>query len=285
MSIIVDGKKIASDILADVRIRVDKLKKNGHTPRLAVVLVGDDKPSHTYARKKQQAAECIGIEFLRCAFPADITKDALIAEILQIQADHELSGMIIQLPVPEKLWPHTREIVDHIDINIDVDCLSHRALGRVLMGASPLVPPTPGAIMEILRYHRVDLHGKHVCLIGRGDLIGRPLAAMLMHEHVALSVHGRATQNITDFTKTADIIITGVGKPDILTAKMVKDGVIVIDAGIVFKGHQISGDVDFAGVAPKASIITPVPGGVGPITVAKLLENTAISAAACITCS
>ncbi|OGF26641.1 hypothetical protein A2242_01645, partial [Candidatus Falkowbacteria bacterium RIFOXYA2_FULL_47_9] len=231
-----------------------------------------------YVRQKQKAAEQIGVEFLRCAYPTAIGKDALIAEIKKIQKRHKLSGLIIQLPVPEKLWPHTREIVNNIDINIDVDCLSHLALGKVLMNASPLVPPTPGAILEILRYYKINLKGKNVCLIGRGDLIGRPLTAILTHEPVALSVHGRATKNLSDFTKTADIIITGVGKKNILTAPMVKKGVVVIDAGITFADKKIGGDVDFAGVAKKAGLITPVPGGVGPITVAKLLENTIISA-------
>jgi len=278
MATIVDGRKIAAKILENLRRRVQKLKRKGATPMLAVVLVGDDKPSHTYVRQKQKAAEQIGVEFLRCAYPTAIGKDALIAEIKKIQKRHKLSGLIIQLPVPEKLWPHTREIVNNIDINIDVDCLSHLALGKVLMNASPLVPPTPGAILEILRYYKINLKGKNVCLIGRGDLIGRPLTAILTHEPVALSVHGRATKNLSDFTKTADIIITGVGKKNILTAPMVKKGVVVIDAGITFADKKIGGDVDFAGVAKKAGLITPVPGGVGPITVAKLLENTIISA-------
>ena len=278
MATIVDGRKIAAKILENLRRRVQKLKRKGATPMLAVVLVGDDKPSHTYVRQKQKAAEQIGVEFLRCAYPTAIGKDALIAEIKKIQKRHKLSGLIIQLPVPEKLWPHTREIVNNIDINIDVDCLSHLALGKVLMNASPLVPPTPGAILEILRYYKISLKGKNVCLIGRGDLIGRPLTAILTHEPVALSVHGRATKNLSDFTKTADIIITGVGKKNILTAPMVKKGVVVIDAGITFADKKIGGDVDFAGVAKKAGLITPVPGGVGPITVAKLLENTIISA-------
>jgi methylenetetrahydrofolate dehydrogenase (NADP+)/methenyltetrahydrofolate cyclohydrolase len=278
MAIIVDGKKIAAEILENLRSRVQKLKRRGVTPALAVVLVGDDKPSHTYVHQKQKAAEQIGVEFFRCAYPATIKKDALISEIKKIQKRHKLSGLIIQLPVPENLWPHTREIVNNIDIKIDVDCLSHLALGKVLMNASPLVPPTPGAILEILRYYKINLKNKNVCLIGRGDLIGRPLAAMLTHEPVALSIHGRSTKNLSDFTKTADIIITGVGKKNLLTAAMVKKGVVVVDAGVTFTGKQISGDVDFINVAKKARLITPVPGGVGPITVAKLLENTVISA-------
>ena len=274
---IADGKKIASEILQDLEKRVKALKKQNKQPALAVVLVGDDKPSHTYVRQKQKAAEQIGVEFYKLEYPANIGKDELIAEIKKAQKERKLSGLIVQLPVPESLWPYTREIVDNIDIRLDVDCLSHCALGRVMMNVSPIVPPTPGAIMEILKYYQIALENKHVCLIGRGDLIGRPLASMLTHEKVALSVHGRGTRNLADFTQTADIIITGVGQKNLLTGDMVKDGVVVIDAGITFTDGKIGGDIDFDSVAKKASLVTPVPGGVGPVTVAKLLENVVIS--------
>ncbi|PIR97448.1 MAG: bifunctional methylenetetrahydrofolate dehydrogenase/methenyltetrahydrofolate cyclohydrolase [Candidatus Doudnabacteria bacterium CG10_big_fil_rev_8_21_14_0_10_41_10] len=274
MATIVDGKKISKEILGDLQTRVKALVGKHNQPHLAVVLVGNDKPSQTYVGMKEQAAEKIGIKFSRFEFPGDISKEELILEIKKIQNTHGLSGLIVQLPVPEKLWPHTREIVDTIDLGIDVDCLSHLSLGRVMMNNSPIVPPTPGAILEILKYYKVDLQGKHVCLVGRGDLIGKPLAAIFMNMRVALSVHGRDTKNLSDFTKTADVIITGVGKKNILTAEMVKDGCVVIDGGVSFEGGKMAGDVDFENVQKKASLITPVPGGVGPITVAKLLENT-----------
>ncbi|PIS05089.1 MAG: bifunctional methylenetetrahydrofolate dehydrogenase/methenyltetrahydrofolate cyclohydrolase [Candidatus Buchananbacteria bacterium CG10_big_fil_rev_8_21_14_0_10_42_9] len=277
MVTIVDGKAIAQDILEDLKGRVQKLKAQNKQPALAVVLVGDDKPSHTYVTKKQESAKDIGIDFFRFEFPASVSKDELIAEVEKIQAEKNLSGMIIQLPVPEGLWNDTREIVNHINLDIDVDCLSYPALGKVLMGKSPFVPPTPGAIMHILKYHQVSLDGKNICLVGRGDLIGKPLAGMLLNEKVAFSVHGRSTKNLADFTLAADIIITGVGKKDVVTSDMVSEGAMIIDAGVTFVDGKMYGDVDFAGVKDKASLITPVPGGVGPITVAKLLENTVIS--------
>ncbi len=274
MTQIVAGKKIAQKILDDLELRTKRLKERNKEAALAVVIVGDDKPSHTYVKKKGEAAERVGITFFKFDFPVEITKDELIAELIKIQAEHKLTGMILQLPVPERLWPDTREIVNHIDINIDVDCLSHLALGRVMMNESILVPPTPGAIMEILDYYQVDLAGKEICLVGRGDLIGKPLAAMLLHRSVTLTVCGRATKDLARYTKTADIIITGVGKKDLVTGEMVKEGVVVVDAGVCFVDGKMYGDINYDSISQKASLVTPIPGGVGPITVAKLLENT-----------
>ncbi|MFA5987185.1 MAG: bifunctional 5,10-methylenetetrahydrofolate dehydrogenase/5,10-methenyltetrahydrofolate cyclohydrolase [Candidatus Paceibacterota bacterium] len=271
MTEIVDGKKIAGEILARLKERVSKMNIK---PTLAVVLVGDDEASRLYVGKKEAAAKDVGIKFLRFEFPESITKEALITELKKIQAENNLSGMIVQFPLPEKLWPDAREIVNNINPNIDVDCLSHISLGRVLMKESKIVPPTPGAVLEILKYHGVDLTGKNVCLVGRGDLVGKPLAAMLIQMPITLSVHGRSTKNLADYTRQADIIISGVGKAGLITADMVKDGAVVIDAGTAFSGGKTVGDVDFDSVKTKASIITLVPGGVGPITVAKLLENT-----------
>jgi len=274
MAIIIDGRKIAAAILENLKPRVETIKKRGLRPALAVLRVGQDKPSITYVRKKEESAQEIGVDFFKFEYPETISKEQLISEIEKVQTEHQLSGLILQLPVPEKLWPYTREIVNHINIDIDVDCLSHLALGRVMMNESPLVSPTPGAIMEILRFYQVDLAGKEVCLIGRGDLIGKPLAAMLLHEPVTLVTCGKSTVNLSHYTKSADIIITGVGKKDLLTGKMIKKGAVIIDAGVCFDNGKMFGDIDFESVNKKAAIVTPTPGGVGPITVAKLLENT-----------
>jgi len=278
MATIVDGKKIAAYILDDLATRVESIKKQGVKPALAVVRVGDNKPSITYVRKKEESARKISVDFFKFEYADGTDRETLITQIKEIQDKHRLSGMILQLPVPEHLWPFTREIVNHIDIGIDVDCLSHLALGRVMMKESPFTPPTPGAIMEILKYHKVDLQGKELCLIGRGDLIGKPLAAMLAHQPVTLVTCGKSTTDLSHYTKTADIIVTGVGKKDLVTGEMVKEGVIVIDAGVSFEAGVMYGDINFESVSKKASIITPTPGGVGPITVAKLLENVVKSA-------
>ncbi len=274
MAIIVDGKKIATTILEDLKTRVETIRKKGVVPALAVVRVGDNKPSITYIKKKEESAQKIGVDFFKFEYTDDTDKETLITRIKEIQAEHRLSGMILQLPVPEHLWPFTREIVNNININIDVDCLSHLALGRLMMKESPLVPPTPGAIMEILKYHQVDLKGKELCLVGRGDLIGKPLAAMLAYEPVTLVTCGKSTTDLSHYTKTADIIVTGVGKKNLISGNMVKEGAIVIDAGVSFEGERMFGDIEFESVKKKAFLVTPTPGGVGPITVVKLLENT-----------
>ena len=280
MGQIVDGKRIAEGILADLKKRVAVLKKKNIQPALAVIIVGHDQPSHTYVKKKGEAAEAIGLAFFKYEMPANTDKDTLISRIKEIQAEHDLSGLILQLPVPEKLWPSTREIVNHIHIGLDVDCLSHLALGRVMMNESPLLPPTPSAMLEVLKYHQIDLTGKEVCVVGRGSLIGKPLAAMLNNQPVTLVTCGRSTPDLSVYTKKADVIFSGVGKKDLITGKMIKAGAIVIDAGVCFdrpfgsSQDKMYGDVDFESVSKKAALVTPTPGGVGPITVAKLLENT-----------
>lgn len=274
MAQIVDGNKIASQILDNLKARVQNLKKKNITPALAVVIVGDDKPSHTYVKKKGESAQKIGVDFFKFEYADSTDKETLISRIKEIQAEHDLSGLIIQLPLPKKLWPATREIVNSINQGIDVDCLTYQSLGRVLMGTSPLVPPTPGAILEILKYHQIDLTGKEVCLVGRGDLIGKPLAAIFQTEPVTLITCGKSVSDLGRYTKTADIVICGVGKKDLVTGKMIKKGAVVIDAGVCFEGKEMFGDIDFESVKKQASLVTPTPGGVGPITVAKLLENT-----------
>jgi len=275
MATIVDGNIIAETILNNLKTRVAALKEKGVNPTLAVVLVGNDKASKMYIAKKQAAAVALGMTFLSFEFPENISQTALIVNLQKIQAENKLSGLIVQLPLPDDLWANTRDIMDYIGLSIDVDCLSHTALGRVLMGEHFLIPPTPGAIMEILNQHKIDLTGKEVCLVGRGELIGKPLAGIFLSQPVTLKVCGKATKDLAKETKTADIIITGVGKKNILTGEMIKDGAVVIDAGICFdENNKICGDIDFNSITIKASLVTPVVGGVGPITVAKLLENT-----------
>lgn len=277
MATIVDGRKIASAILTDLKPMVETIKKQGGVA-LAVVMVGDDKPSQTYVKKKGESAQEIGAGFFKFPYPANIKKEDLIKEIKKIQAENKLSGLIIQLPLPEALRPFTREIVNQINQNIDVDCLTDESLGKVLMGTNILVPPTPGAMLEILKFHQIDLTGKSVVIIGKGNLIGRPLTALLLHQPVNFIVLGKECSDLSVYTKTADIIFTGVGKNGILNGQMIKKGAIVIDAGVSFMGQKMLGDIDFESVKEKAELVTPTPGGVGPITVAKLLENTVISA-------
>ena len=269
--LIVNGNKIAREILGKLKVKIEQKRLKTH---LAVVLVGDDKPSATYVKKKQEAAHSIGVKFSLYKFPASISELKLISEIKKIQKQ-DLQGIIVQLPLPKSL--DKKKILNAIDPGIDADFLTWESLGKLVIGENSLVPPSPGAILEILKYHKVALRGKHIVLVGQGDLIGKPLTNLLIHMPVTLTTCNRDTKNLATITKTADILITGVGKANLIKGSMVKRGAVVIDAGVSFIGKKMHGDIDFDSVKKVASIITPTPGGVGPITVAKLLENTVLN--------
>lgn len=265
---IADGNHIANQLLIKLKRDIERLKLR---PHLAVVLVGSDPASLTYVRKKQEAARAIGVKFSLFKFSAGISTQKLIAHLRQIQKQ-ALSGMIIQLPLPAGI--NKPQVLNALNSEIDVDYLSWESLGKLVIGENLLVPPTPGAILEILKFYKIPLKGQHVVLVGQGNLIGKPLANILIQMPVTLTVCGKDTKDLASLTRQADILITGVGQPGLIRGDMVKQGVVVIDAGVSFKGKKMFGDVDFATVARKAKLITPTPGGVGPITVAKLLENT-----------
>jgi methylenetetrahydrofolate dehydrogenase (NADP+)/methenyltetrahydrofolate cyclohydrolase len=269
---IINGKKIAENILKKLKTEVSRAKS---VPVLAVVLVGDDKPSATYIRNKEAAAKAVGIKFLLYKFPASISEEQLIGKIRGIQ-NQALDGIIIQLPLPRKF--DKKKVLNELKPQIDVDCLSWVSLGKLVIADNHLVPPSPGAVLEILKFHKINLTGKHVVLVGQGDLIGKPLTNILIHMPVTLTTCNKETRNLGKITREADILITGVGKKNLITGDMVKKGAVVIDAGVSFSDGKMYGDVDFASVSKKASLLTPTPGGVGPITVAKLLENTVLNA-------
>ena len=270
---IVDGKKIANQILKRLKSQVSKMKVK---PHLAVVLVGSDRPSETYVRNKQLAAEAVGVKFSLHKFPESVSAEKLIQSIRKIQKE-QLSGIIVQLPLPKKF--DKKRILNELDPNLDVDCLSWVSLGKLVIHDNSLVPPSPGAVLEILKQHQVNLTGKHIVLVGQGDLIGKPLTNILIHMPVTLTTCNKETRNLSEITKTADVLITGVGKYNLIRADMIKPGAVVIDAGVSFHQGKMYGDTNFEEVSKKASLITPTPGGVGPITVAKLLENTVLIAA------
>jgi len=273
MVTIIDGKKIANSIIKRLKIRITKLHVHGITPRLAVMLIGNDPASLNYISRKRIAAEQAGIHFLFFHYHAQISPSAIIKHIKAIQHRTYLGGIIIQLPLPRILKAHQQDIINAIDPRFDVDCLTDTALGALLLGTYHLPPPTPSAILVALAQMRIPLKGKHIAIIGRGNLIGKPLVNLLLRAPVTLTICGRATHPLAQFTRQADIIISGVGKKKLITGAMVKQGAVIIDAGFSLNRGVVSGDVDMASVLPKASFITPVPGGIGPITVAMLLEN------------
>lgn len=265
---IVDGKKIASEILQRLASSVARMPRK---PHLAVVLVGSDRASQTYVRNKQLAAESCGIKFSLYKFSEDTSQELLIENIRSIQ-NPDLDGIIIQLPLPKKF--DKKKVLNALDPSIDVDCLSWVSLGKLVTNEHNLVPPSPAAILEILKYYKVPLRGKHIVLVGQGDLIGKPLTNILIHLPITLTTCNKETKNLAKFTKDADIVITGAGKHNLIRGKMVKKGSVIIDAGVSFRGGKMSGDINFKEVLKIANLVTPTPGGVGPITVAKLLENT-----------
>lgn len=268
MATIVSGKTISQGILARLKAQI---KKQGLKPHLAVVLVGTDPASQTYVRKKQEAAAGVGVKFSLYEFLGEMKTAQLIAKIHQIQSQ-PISAIIVQLPLPPGI--DKQRVLNELNPELDVDFLSWESLGKLVIGENRLVPPSPGAILEILKYYKIELSGKHVVLVGQGDLIGKPLTNLLIHLPVTLTTCNKETKNLAQYTRQADVLITGVGKAGLISAKMVKKGAVVIDAGVSFVGKKMFGDVKFDEVAPIASLITPTPGGVGPITVAKLLENT-----------
>jgi len=272
MATLIDGKKIAKKIEEETAARIVALKNKGVSPKLAVILVGEDKPSQTYVRRKQEAALRVGLDFILLNLPANISMPELIDKMENLQHTENLSGLIIQLPLPEQLY--NAEVLNTIRPEIDVDCLTNTNAGRLVMKTNYLVPPTPGAVITILKDLKTDLTGKDVVIVGAGALVGKPMAIMLLNEHCTVTVCNSATKNIKEKCLGADIIISGVGKKDLIRGDMVRDNAIVIDTGFSFEKGKMHGDVNLEELKQKKVFVTPTPGGVGPITVALLLQNT-----------
>ncbi len=268
MPIIVDGKKIAGVILSQVREEILLLKKK---PRLVAVLVGDDASSISFLNEKKKKCEEVGIEFTLLRFDRAITTTKLRKKISEIRASRSSSSIIIQLPLPEHI--NTQYILDAVRPEEDVDALSSRARGLLATGKSKVLPPTTEAILNILETYQIELSRLHVVLVGLGALVGKPLLNLLAEKVASLSVVHAGTPDIARFTKEADVLITGAGSPGLIGADMVKEGVVALDAGYSRIDGRVVGDIRFEEVSKKARLITPVPGGIGPITVAMLLKN------------
>jgi len=262
---ILDGKNLSEKILAGLK------KKNKKKLTLAVVLVGDNVISEIFINQKRMACERAGINFKLFKFPSEIKNHNLKKEIEKIVEKSNISGIIIQLPLPEKFVPE--EFLNLIPEEKDVDVLSEASLGKFYQGVSPILPPTVSGILHLLKNYKINLKGKNVVIVGAGRLVGLPLAIQFLREKATTSIVNRFTKDTGSFTKKADILVCGVGKPDLIKGDMVKRGAVVIDAGSSLWQGKLVGDVEFGSVSKKASYITPVPGGVGPMTVACLLEN------------
>lgn len=269
--ILLDGKVVSEKRIEKTKEDVRALNEKNHFLKLAVVLVGNNEASLSFIKKKKELAARVGIDFELFHFDDDIPENTLIENIYFINQQKDITGLIVQLPLPRGL--NKRRVLDAVDPKKDVDCLTSRNLGFLAAGNAFFYPPTAAAVLEIMEEYEIDVVGKHVVVIGKGDLVGKPLGILLMQESATISVCNRQTPDLSHFTKQADIIIGAAGVGHLVTAKMVKDNVIIIDAGTSFIDGKLVGDVKFDEVAQKASFITPVPGGVGPVNVAKLLEN------------
>ena len=265
---ILDGKKLADKILAGLK---QKIKKAKLKLTLAVVLVGDNAVSEKFIEQKKIACEKAGIKFELFKFPAKIKNPNLKKEIEKIIKRTAVSGVILQLPLPKKFIPE--EFLNLVPEEKDVDVLSEASLGKFYQGVSPILPPTVGGIFRILKQYKISIKGRNVVIVGAGRLVGLPLAIQFLREKATVSIINRSTKNVTSFTQKADILISGVGKSNLIKGDMIKKGVVVIDAGSSLWHGKITGDINFESVSKKANYVTPVPGGVGPMTVSCLIEN------------
>ena len=268
MNNIIDGIKISTEIRKDIKQIINETKI---TPSLAVIQVGDNKASSIYIKNKKKACEEVGIRFEHIKFNDTISEELVINEIKRLNNDISINGILVQLPLP--LGFDEGKIINTISPVKDVDGLTYQNVGNLVLENDCLVPCTPLGVMELLKAYNVRLSGKNVCLVGRSNLVGKPLIQLLLKKDATLSVCHSKSLDIKTHTKQADVLIVAAGHPNLITKDMVKDGVVIIDVGINKEGNLLCGDVDFDGVSKKASLITPVPGGVGPMTVACLLKN------------
>jgi len=270
---ILDGKKLSEKIKQQIKLEVDELKKEGITPGLAVILVGNNPASQTYVRMKKEACEKVGMYSVVHEFPESISEKELLSTIDMINNNPNIHGLLIQLPLPTHI--DTTKILERVSPKKDVDGFHPYNMGRLVEGLDTFAPCTPLGVMELFKEYDIEVKGKDVCVVGASNIVGKPMWALLLNEFATVDICHIETKDLKSHTKRADIVIVGVGKPNLITADMVKDDVIVIDIGInKLPNGKLVGDVDFENISKKASFITPVPGGVGPMTIAMLLKNT-----------
>ncbi|WP_290664776.1 MULTISPECIES: bifunctional methylenetetrahydrofolate dehydrogenase/methenyltetrahydrofolate cyclohydrolase FolD [Ignavibacterium] len=281
---LIDGKKIASDIRKELKEKIDKLKSEGKSvPGLVAILVGDNPASQIYVASKSKACEEIGMRTKVEKFPSTLTEKELVTVIEKYNADKNYHGILVQLPLPKHI--NENKIIEAISPKKDVDGFHPMSVGNLVIGNETFVSCTPAGIQELLKRYYINTKGKHVVVVGRSNIVGKPIANLMLQKNdyanSIVTVCHSAASDLSFYTKQADILIAAIGQPEMIKGDMVKEGVVVIDVGInriedkvSSKGYRIVGDVAFNEVAPKSSYITPVPGGVGPMTIAMLLTNT-----------
>ncbi len=277
MAKLIDGKAISAAVRADVAAEVAALKEKGIVPGLAVIIVGDDSASRVYVNNKKKACAEAGMYSEEFALPADTTQDELLALVESLNNRSDINGILCQLPLP----PHIddKAIIAAISPRKDVDAFHAANVGHIMIGDYHFLPCTPAGVMELLHRAGVEVAGKNCVVIGRSNIVGKPMAMLLLHENGTVTICHSKTKNLKEICAGADILVAAVGRPKFVTADMVKPGAAVIDVGMDRdENGKLCGDVDFAAVEPVAGYITPVPGGVGPMTIAMLLKNTVMAA-------
>jgi len=275
--IIIDGKKISADVRAQVAAETARLKEQGIVPGLAVIIVGDDPASRVYVNNKKKACAELGFYSEEHALPASTTQEELIALVQELNQRKDINGILCQLPLPKGL--DDKAVINAISPEKDVDAFHPSNVGRIMLGEYSFLPCTPAGVMELLHSAGVEIAGKECVVIGRSNIVGKPMGMLLLHEHGTVTICHSRTKDLAEVTRRADVLVAAVGRAKFVTADMVKPGAAVIDVGMNRdENGKLCGDVDFDAVAPLCSAITPVPGGVGPMTIAMLMRNTLTAA-------
>ena len=278
MANIIDGKAISAAIRAEIKEETEAFaKQHGFRPGLAVIIVGEDPASQVYVRNKRRACEEVGFYSEAYELPADTTQDELNALVDKLNADDAIHGILCQLPLPKHL--DENEVILRSDPKKDVDAFHPTNVGRIMIGDYSFLPCTPAGVMALLERSGIEISGKECVVVGRSNIVGKPQAMLLLHANGTVTVCHSRTKNLAEVCRRADILVAAIGKADFFTGDMVKEGAVVIDVGMNRRADgKLTGDVDFESVAPKASYITPVPGGVGPMTITMLMQNTLTAA-------
>lgn len=274
---IIDGKAVSKTVRERVAKETEQLKSKGITPGLAVIIVGDDPASQVYVKNKEKACAEVGFYSEKFALPENTSQEELNALVAELNSRKDINGILCQLPLPKHL--NDKEVINLIDPMKDVDAFHPQNVGAIMIGDYSFLPCTPAGIMELIHSTGTDVCGKKAVVIGRSNIVGKPMAMLLLHENATVVMTHSKTQNLAEITRKADILVAAVGKAKFVTADMVKDGALVIDVGMNRdENGKLCGDVNFDGVKDKCSFITPVPGGVGPMTISMLMRNTLTAA-------
>lgn len=270
---IIDGKQLAAEIRKDIQAETEQLKKQGITPGLSVILVGNDQASRTYVKNKEKACRELGMKSVLIELPENISEQTLFEHIENLNEDPDIHGILVQLPLPPHIGPN--KVIEAIDPAKDVDGFHPINIGRMMTGQDAFLPCTPRGILKMVQSKEIEIAGKHVVVIGRSNIVGKPAGQLFLNENATVTYCHSKTTDLKFYTQQADILISAVGKAKFVKADFVKDGAVVIDVGMNRdENGKLCGDVDFDAVKEKASFITPVPGGVGPMTITMLLANT-----------